>query len=103
MMRATSLFLLIVFSSVFLSAGARADGDAILVLDASGSMWGQIDGKAKIEIAREVIGDLLDDILKIGALALLRMGTIARAIVATSNFWPMSARPATIFAPPSDH
>ncbi|PTW55678.1 Ca-activated chloride channel family protein, partial [Breoghania corrubedonensis] len=32
----------------------------ILVLDASGSMWGQIDGEAKITIARRVIGDLLD-------------------------------------------
>lgn len=31
-----------------------------LVLDASGSMWGQIDGTAKITIAQSVIGDLLD-------------------------------------------
>jgi len=35
--------------------------DTMLVLDASGSMWGQIKGKAKIQIAREVIGELLDD------------------------------------------
>ena len=34
-------------------------GRAILVLDASGSMWGQIEGKNKIVIAREVIGDLM--------------------------------------------
>ena len=33
----------------------------VLVLDASGSMWGQIRGRAKIEIAREVIHELLDD------------------------------------------
>ncbi|MEX0285697.1 MAG: VWA domain-containing protein [Paracoccaceae bacterium] len=31
----------------------------ILVLDASGSMWGQIDGVSKIEIARAQIGDML--------------------------------------------
>ncbi|WP_323765532.1 vWA domain-containing protein [Marinovum sp.] len=31
----------------------------ILVLDGSGSMWGQIDGTAKIEIAQKVMGDLL--------------------------------------------
>lgn len=31
----------------------------ILVMDASGSMWGQIDGVAKITIAQEVMGDLL--------------------------------------------
>ena len=34
----------------------------VLVLDASGSMWGQIDGKAKIEIAKEVVADLIDQI-----------------------------------------
>ena len=33
----------------------------ILVLDASGSMWGQIEGQAKIEIARGVIAGLLED------------------------------------------
>ncbi|RFF28212.1 VWA domain-containing protein [Wenzhouxiangella sp. 15181] len=32
----------------------------ILVLDASGSMWGQIEGESKIAIARSVIDDLLD-------------------------------------------
>lgn len=32
---------------------------AILVLDGSGSMWGQIDGTAKITIAQEVIGGLM--------------------------------------------
>ena len=34
----------------------------VLVLDASGSMWGQIDGKAKIEIAKEVMAELIDEI-----------------------------------------
>ncbi|HUF87782.1 MAG TPA: VWA domain-containing protein [Thermohalobaculum sp.] len=33
----------------------------MLVLDVSNSMWGQIDGVSKIEIAREVIADLLAD------------------------------------------
>jgi hypothetical protein len=37
---------------------AHAD-KAMLVLDASGSMWGQIDGKPKMEIARDVVDDLL--------------------------------------------
>lgn len=31
----------------------------MLVLDASGSMWGQIEGKPKISIAREAVGELL--------------------------------------------
>ena len=34
-------------------------GQSMLVLDASGSMWGQIGGKAKIEIAREAVGSML--------------------------------------------
>ena len=34
--------------------------NTILVLDGSGSMWGQIDGINKIVIARDVVGDLLD-------------------------------------------
>ena len=37
-------------------------GRMVLVLDASGSMWGQIDGKAKIEIAKEVLAELIDQI-----------------------------------------
>lgn len=39
---------------------ATAAEQAMLVLDASGSMWGQIGGKAKIAIAREAIGSMLD-------------------------------------------
>ncbi|MDQ8190654.1 vWA domain-containing protein [Roseibacillus persicicus] len=45
---------------------------AIIVLDASGSMWGQIEGKAKIEIARDVIAELLADLpldLELGLVA----------------------------------
>lgn len=34
--------------------------DVVIVYDASGSMWGQIDGVSKIEIAREVMADLVN-------------------------------------------
>lgn len=47
-------------------------GKAIIILDASGSMWGQIDGKHKIEIAREVIAGLMDSLnpeLELGLMA----------------------------------
>jgi len=41
-------------------AALAADGlKAILVLDASGSMWGEVDGRAKIEIARDTVGEIL--------------------------------------------
>ena len=49
----------LIFSSI-LSAAALAEGQrVILVLDASGSMWGQINGKAKMDIAKEVVGKVL--------------------------------------------
>jgi Ca-activated chloride channel family protein len=40
-------------------ASAEGRPATVIVLDASGSMWGQIDGVNKITIAREVLGDLL--------------------------------------------
>lgn len=44
-----------------LPAIAQEQPNTILVLDASGSMWGQIDGVNKIVIAREVVADILGD------------------------------------------
>jgi len=38
---------------------AAAAQRAIIVLDASGSMWAQIDGKSRIEIARDTLGQVL--------------------------------------------
>ncbi|AHM04921.1 von Willebrand factor type A domain protein [Roseibacterium elongatum DSM 19469] len=56
---------LALLSLCLLPLGAAAQSpdraNTILVLDGSGSMWGQIDGINKIVIAREVIADLLAD------------------------------------------
>lgn len=38
---------------------AQEQSRAILVLDGSGSMWGQIEGRAKISIAQDVVEELL--------------------------------------------
>jgi len=49
--------------------GAAPAPDLYFILDASGSMWGQVDGAAKIAIAKEVLGDLvrgLDDGSRVG-------------------------------------
>lgn len=48
-------------AALSVTATARADdrAKAILVLDASGSMWGQIDGKAKWDIARGAVDSLV--------------------------------------------
>lgn len=40
---------------------ALANERAIIVFDGSGSMWGQIDGKAKHEIAREALRNMLEN------------------------------------------
>ncbi|MEE9454899.1 MAG: VWA domain-containing protein [Paracoccaceae bacterium] len=58
--------IILTLSLVFTSFGAlyaqEGAGKTILVLDASGSMWGQIDGEAKITIAQRVIGNLLESL-----------------------------------------
>lgn len=38
---------------------AAGRGRAVIVLDASGSMWGAVEGRAKIEVAREVMEKLV--------------------------------------------
>ncbi len=49
----------LIVAAAFAPAIALAEGRSIIVLDASGSMWGQIDGRAKLEIAREALGTVL--------------------------------------------
>ncbi|WP_420398215.1 VWA domain-containing protein [Nioella sp.] len=62
-MRTLLTALLLSFLSVLPVTAQSNDNPAtILVLDASNSMWGQIDGVNKIVIAREVISDLLTQI-----------------------------------------
>ena len=61
------LTLLVIFAgSLFaLPSAAAAEeppNDLILILDASNSMWGQIDGENKIVIARRAVGALVDDL-----------------------------------------
>jgi Ca-activated chloride channel family protein len=49
--------------AVLLASASAASADrAIIVLDASGSMWGQIDGEAKISIARQTLSDVLKSV-----------------------------------------
>ncbi|MDH3644571.1 MAG: VWA domain-containing protein, partial [Gammaproteobacteria bacterium] len=44
-----------------LACGQAPENATMLVLDASGSMWGQIDGVTKIEIARDVVAAMVND------------------------------------------
>ncbi|MAN13167.1 MAG: hypothetical protein CL945_00330 [Dinoroseobacter sp.] len=74
MRRLLSALLLPFLAALPVSAQDRDQAATILVLDASGSMWGQIDGVNKIVIAREVIGDLLTRIPADMALGLTMYG-----------------------------
>ncbi len=60
--RLVSIALLMVTAAIPISGLAQADtgGKVMLVLDASGSMWGRVDEREKILIAREVVGEMLD-------------------------------------------
>jgi Mg-chelatase subunit ChlD len=69
MLRLFALFLLLPFASAAL-AGERA----ILVLDASGSMWQRLDGRSKVEIARDAVDVLLADWNPEVALGLIAYG-----------------------------
>lgn len=57
---------------VALALPAAAASRAIVILDASGSMWAQIDGKSRIEIARDTLKEVLagvSDDLELGFMA----------------------------------
>jgi Ca-activated chloride channel family protein len=50
---------------IMLPVSAVAEtANMVFVLDASGSMWGQIGGKTKIAVAKEVLNDLIDGLSK---------------------------------------
>lgn len=61
--RPPALFALLAAMLVALIPGSAraAQENTVLVLDVSNSMWGQVEGRSKIEIARAVIADLVTD------------------------------------------
>ncbi len=64
----------LVLAAALAPAVAFCEGKSIIVLDASGSMWGQIDGRAKLEIAREALGTVLAGIPAEAAIGLMAYG-----------------------------
>jgi hypothetical protein len=65
-------YFLISITLLFISAVSIADDKAIIVFDASGSMWGQVEGKNKISIAKKTLINLVDnwdDSAELGLLA----------------------------------
>ena len=67
-----SLFILGLFLNLTLSVSASAADKAIIVFDASGSMWGQLEGKTKISIAKKTLANVVtnwDEEKQLGLLA----------------------------------
>lgn len=59
-MRLKAAFMLL--AGLLAATETIAADKTMIVLDASGSMWGQIDGRAKIDIARETLGTVLKSV-----------------------------------------
>jgi phage tail protein X len=55
------LLFLLISATTIVFANAQPITQIDLIFDASNSMWGQIDGKAKIEIARTALNELLKE------------------------------------------
>jgi Ca-activated chloride channel family protein len=53
---------LVLLAGLGLATAASAADRAIIILDGSGSMWAQIDGEARITIARETLDEVLDEV-----------------------------------------
>jgi Ca-activated chloride channel family protein len=93
------LLLLVLGLAGFPAHQARAQAEAILVLDASGSMWGQIDGKNKITIAREVVADMMKDWEDNAPLGLIVYGHRSKGDCADiQTLVPIGADTATLIA-----
>ena len=60
--KSTLSAVLVAAASLSAVSASMAAERTIIVLDASGSMWGQINGKTKIEIARETLGTVLQSV-----------------------------------------
>ena len=56
-----TLAAMMIAGGIALAAPANAADDVVIVYDASGSMWGQIDGTSKMEIAQDVMADLVNE------------------------------------------
>lgn len=68
------VILMAMFSALPQTAIAESPVDLLLILDASGSMWQQIEGQHKIVIARQVLKDLITELPDGSRVGLLAYG-----------------------------
>ena len=76
MLRVAVLLVLVWIPGMAFGAGDRPPNppSLLFILDASGSMWGQIDGENKIVIARKVFSDLVKDLADDSQVGLVAYG-----------------------------
>jgi Ca-activated chloride channel family protein len=55
------ILIILLTSAAVISAGNHGN-NMVFIFDASGSMWGQVKGTAKIQIAKEVLTDMIKDL-----------------------------------------
>lgn len=58
----------------FSTVQAQAASNLLLIVDSSNSMWGQVDGKSKMDVARETLNKLVSDLPSDMQLALMAYG-----------------------------
>lgn len=72
---AVALIYLIVPCCAFAEDGeSKQSSNLMLILDASGSMWGQIKGESKVETARKVLGNVIGNLSDSSQVGLIAYG-----------------------------
>ena len=72
--RPTLLASALLLATASVSASDPQQPRTIIVMDGSGSMWGQIDGRPKLEIARETVADVVGKLPASQTLGLIAYG-----------------------------
>lgn len=73
-MRILAIILAVLLAPLAALAEGRQAPDTMIVLDGSGSMWGQIGGTAKVAMARETLGEVLEGLPAQNRLGLMVYG-----------------------------
>ena len=64
----------LLLATASVAASEPQQARTIIVMDGSGSMWGQIDGRPKLEIARETVADVVGKLPANQTLGLIAYG-----------------------------
>ncbi|HHH19892.1 MAG TPA: VWA domain-containing protein, partial [Campylobacterales bacterium] len=60
-MKKLLLSFILMFTTIYTTVWAEETPQAVIVFDASGSMWGQVDGVNKITIAKDALNKVVNE------------------------------------------